>query len=308
MRGLLIAFILSAATSAMAQERMTDPECEGVFDALRGEFPLTERAEVSVFVSDDGWCEVTGLEVETSSQTAAAVEKVRWRASDIERFLDEGLLPRALELDVIGFRSVYISGDPLQDYLFDLQRSDTGLNFGVSARWDGIQNALFVENAYADLGPAGEIEMSARINDVDLTDTASLQLSAGTAAVQDVLITAEFDGWFEQYVAQTLGYILLNGATASPAEDVARLQGQAVALIEMVPDTTMPEQSKDFLSEFVMALPRPRGTLRLQFSADPAFGMARLLQFAASGVQGGLEPVMEGVTLLATWTQRSGSE
>ena len=145
-----------------------------------------------------------------------SLDMLRWRASDMVRVVDQGLPPRSLEVVGVGFAAVGQSGDPVLDYLLKLQSSVAESGFGLSVRWDGVQNAVFVDEAYVDFFAGNRIEATARIDGVNLTDQTTMQTNIGSMGLKDLVVTTQFSGWFETFVAVPMGSALLDSDGVAP--------------------------------------------------------------------------------------------
>lgn len=305
MRGLLIVALLMGAPAA-AQDRMTQAQCAQSFDVA------TALIGVSVDNTDavlgaNGWCVVTGLEFDMDSSTSARIEMLRWRASDIGRFINDGLPPRMIEVEGRGFGVVPTTGDAVFDYLLQLQMRQARMAFGASVRWDGVQNAVTIDTAYLEFNPTNRIEVTARIEGANLRDLASIQTSIGSVALRNLTLKSTFDGWFESYAAMLIGQVLLEDGEATPQAQVTTLKRQAIEFIPELPVGFVPPPSRTALGAFINALPMPRGTLQMQLSAEPAIGGARTaLILREAPLAQTIETLLDGVSVLVTWTP-SGS-
>lgn len=305
MKRCLCAALMFCAGQVSAQERMEMSACQqgwaAVVPMITPDAPLPQMS-----VTDDGWCLIDDLTLPMDLNSSFKVETFRWRASDMERVVEEGLPPRSLEIEGIGFAVSAQTGDPVFDYLLGLQSSAANSGFGLSVRWDGVQNAVFVDEAYVDFFVGNRIEATARIDGVDLTDQTTMQTSVGTMGLKDLIVTTEFAGWFETYVALPLGTGLLTEEGIAPEVQVENLQAQAIEIINNMPDSIVPSTSREELGAFILDLPEPRGTARLQLSANPPLGATRMAPFALLGREPTLDEIVElglgGVALLFTWT------
>lgn len=213
--------------------------------------------------------------------------------------------PRSLEVYAEDMSALPQTGNDVYDYLIGLQTEDAGLGFGLSVRWDGVQNAVLVDEAYVVFNETNQVELTGRVDDVDLSDAASIQTSLGTAGIRNVSVKAEFDGWFESYLALPIGRGLLVDGPVAPADQVAAMQQLAIDALAGFSEDILPVVGRDALSEFITAVPKPHGTLQVQVNADPVIGVARLspLGFASADQDQAqlLAQVLEGVRLLVTW-------
>ncbi len=302
MKHVLLSLLVAIATPAAAQERMTRADCDGSWNAVSA---LVTQDAGEVSVTDAGWCRLTDAILPIDAGTSVRIDAVEWRASDIARLINDGLPPRAIEVKGEGLRVAPQTGDPVYDYLLGLQSSASPMSFGLSARWDGVQNAVLLEEAWLQLHGENRIELSARVEGVNLTDRAAIQSSAGSAGLRDLTLKTTFDGWFETHVAVALGSVLLTDQGTPPEVQVAQLQQQALAAIGALPDGFMPARSREALSDFAKALPAPRGHLQVQLSADPTLGASRFAPLWLAPDMPDLptfiETVLAGVTVLVTW-------
>ncbi len=305
MKHLLLAATLMMASTAHAQNRMSTQECVASWSAIE-QMIGTPETDVEFVADDEGWCVIEDARFPISQYQMIRLESLKWRAADIERFIDEGLPPRSFEIVGEGFGMSATTGDPVYDYLFALQSTLPEAGFGLSVRWDGVQNAVEIDEAYFDFFMDNRVELSARVEGVDLTDMETIQTSVGTMGLRDLLVTSEFSGWFETHVALSLGPVLLDSDGPPPQAQVEALRDQAIDIISQIPDTIVPVNSREALSEFIQALPQPRGTARLQLSADPPLGAARMLPFALLPTDPTIDQIIElgldGVALLFLWT------
>ena len=304
MRALWTLAALALAAPAAAQERMSREQCEDTLVQLAA-LVGTETPQVEVTSDAEGWCVVADARLNLDQYSQWSLDKLRWRAGDIARFLDEGLPPRSLEIIGEGLGVLAETGDPVFDYLFEIQASQSKSEFGLNIRWDGLQNAVVVEEAYITFNADNRISASARIDGVNLTDAASMQTSLGSFGLRDLSAQAEFDGWFEAYLAMPLGQLVLQNGDVAPQTQVEALQDQAVTFIQALPNESVPENTRAALSAFVEALPNPRGSARLQLSATPPIGMARFAPLGLTAQAPTLDTfvpiLLEGTSLLFTW-------
>jgi hypothetical protein len=305
MRRYVFAALMLCAGQVSAQERMEMSTCQqGTAAAVSLVRPDASPLQVSV--TDDGWCQIDGLNLPMDQSSAFSVETLRWRASDMARVVEQGLPPRSLELVGTDFAVTAQTGDPVFDYLLGLQSSVAESGFGFSVRWDGVQNAVFVDEAYIDFFAGNRIEATARIDGVDLSDQTTMQTSVGSMGLKDLVVTTQLAGWFETYLAMPLGTSLLNADGIAPEVQVESLKSQAIELVNNMPDSIVPSTSREALGEFVQSLPAPRGTARLHLSANPPLGASRMTPFALMSREPTLDEIvelgLEGVALLFTWT------
>ena len=303
MRGLICALALTLASPVAAQDRMTPDLCNRSVAALASMAETAAGDVPPANVDTAGWCVIEGAILPIDSATTLKLDRLRWRAGDLARFVNDGLPPRSLEVEARGIHVVPQTGDPVFDYLLGVQMAQGGIDLSAGLRWDGVQRTLMVDQLSVDLGDAGSVAVSARVDGVDLTDRGTIQTSAGSAGLRTLSLTATFAGWFEAYALLPLGTNLLDSAGPPPAEQVAALIRITTGLVNALPGTTVNASSKAALIAFLETLPTPRGQLRVQVAAEPGLGAARLAPLVVQGAGADiLDRLLEGVTISANWT------
>jgi len=304
MKYTIAALALLATTPVFAQDRMSALDCEQSWAGVLGSTGLP-MGQLQVDVDPSGWCVIQDGTANFFGGSRVRIDSLMWRASEIDRFIEDGLPPRSIEIVGDGVGVLPQTGDAVYDYLFSLQTEESNLGFGLTVRWDGVQNALMVDESYVVFDDTNRIDITARIDGVDLTDSATIQTSLGTMGLRNLSVKTTFDGWFEQYVALPVGAGLLTDTTA-PEDQVAALQQQAIDFSTSLPTDILPTVAQDALAGFITELPRPRGTLQLQLNADPIINAARALPMvsASDSVDAAqrFSEFMDGVRLLITWS------
>ena len=305
MKTLLAAAFICISAPVLAQDRMERDECVQSWGAVFS-FSNFPDVQQQIDVDSSGWCQIQNGVLNIDIRTRLHIETFKWRASEVERLIEEGLPPRSLEVYGEGLRVIPQSGDAVYDYLLEVQLGDARIDFGGAVRWDGVQNAVVVDEGFVVFDETNRVDVTGRIDGVDLTDQASIQSSLGTAGLENFTVKAEFDGWFEHFLAVPFGVAVLTDSVLPPEQQVGDLQGQAINLIGRIPETVFPDVTRDALSQFITALPKPRGTLQVQLNAEPAIGMERLspLGFTQTAQDrlNVLPDVLDGVRVLVTWS------
>jgi len=306
-----LALALSSGSSAMAQDRMTDAQCGASLDVVAQMMGVPDMG-LDFRADDQGWCLINEAAFSVSGQQQLKIASLRWRATDIARFIDDGLPPRVFEVEGKGFGMSVETGDPVFDYLFGLQSSVANSGFGLSIRWDGVQSTVHIDTAYIDFFADNRVEATGLIDGVDLTDMATIETSLGTMGLRDLTVESDMNGWFEAYVAMPLGMAILDQDGDVPNVQVMALQQQAIDVVDKLPDIIVPPASRNALGAFITDLPSPRGKAQLQLSADPSLGMMRFAPFALMSQEPTIDQIVElglnNVALLFTWTPQGDNE
>jgi hypothetical protein len=288
---------------ATAQDRMTQDTCSQSWAATEALLGLPAAGPV-ITVDVAGWCAMSDVTFGLAEDSDLRMRSLRWRGSDLARFVNDGLPPRALEIEAAGIAVMPLTGSAVMDYALAVQGGNSSLDARLSVRWDGVQNAVMVEAAEVLFDAANRVSATARIDGVNLTDRAAIEASAG---LRDLTVKSEFAGWFEEKALLPLASALLREDGMPPAAQVEAFKVQAIGLLDSLPDTVLPTPSRDALSAFVQTLPAPRGSAQLQFTARPPFGVARAMPFMA--VQGLPDAeAFEGTSLLFTWAPKAASK
>ena len=169
----IIVALLALASPAIAQDRMTDDQCGASWGVVEQMMGVTDTG-LQFQADAQGWCLIEDAAFDMSDQQQIRIAELRWRATDIARFINDGLPPRAFEVVGKGFGMSVQTGDPVFDYLFGLQASVAQSGFGLSVRWDGVQNVVFIDDAYFDFFPENRIEATGMVDGVNLGDLLDL--------------------------------------------------------------------------------------------------------------------------------------
>lgn len=298
-----LAFVAALfASEAVAQDRMTQPICAGSLDVALGLFRI-DPPDAEVTVDPEGWCAVSDAQVAVEEAQFVSIDSLRWRGSDLQRPVAEGLPPRALEIEGEGLKTRPVTGDPVFDYLFDLQIPDVVSRFAIVVRWDGVQDAVFVDEAMFEFYDDNSLAITARIDGVDLTDRGTIQASMGRAGLTAATVDVQFDGWFEQWIAIPLGSALLSRDGPPPEAQIDALKAQATDFLETMPTALLPQPSRLALATFINDLPTPRGRAQVRLDATAGIGAARgMTMMAHSGsFAEAVAAASDGVTITFQW-------
>ena len=311
----LAAALALCAMPALAQDRLTQEQCaaslDPVFNVLPTDTP-SDAARDLVTLDPDGWCSLRDAKLAVLPDATLYIGDLRWRGSDFDRFIEDTLPPRALEVEGRDISFLITTGVPAIDYLNAIQAVGSGFDFGIDLRWDGLQDALLVNDVYVDIDGTNSIKGSARIDGVDLTDMDAILRSQTTFGLTNLSITSSFDGWFERTIAPQVAMLLLMESDVAPERQVAALQAQAIASIETLLEEFITQNSRDAVVAFIAALPTPRGDAALQLSAQPPLGMDRLAPLFVTSVGDGLPAVLDSImgqsTIVFTWSPTTPTE
>lgn len=295
----LAAFV--AAVPAMAQG--VRPSCAAVLESFTG---LLERNDVqdvqstlSPFQTSSGGCTARDLEIAMQGNLRIRIDKLAWSGAGFDRFVNEGVPPETLELEITAARVVPTIPDPVMQYILEEQSRLNPIDITLSSAWDATAHRLTLSALRATFRGDNEIFHSAVIESVDLSSQSALQMSAGSFSIVESTMEITSNGLFESYVLPALAAGLLS-PDDDPKEQVDALKEKALEEIALFPDAIVPPASRAALRALVSDMPRPSGTLRVHMTASPGLGPARFLRLAQRSGMTDLKaiwPLLNGVEL-----------
>ncbi|MDX8354457.1 hypothetical protein [Cognatiyoonia sp. IB215182] len=229
-------------------------------------------------VAIDGWCEVTGLQVQVENSTEIRIEELRWRSAGHAR-LDEGLPPTALQMQITDLQYLDLIGDPLLEYLMRVQSVNRQVDITFDAYWDAAERRVSLIEARLGFAYGNMVALSGTFEDVDLSDEVALAQSLGSGKVTEVNATIQTYGLFEEYVVPAIIFGLLDGAQ-DPAAAVERLKQEGMAIIDSVPERILDAQSAANLAALIRDMPHPQGRISMAARSESGIGPLNLFGFA----------------------------
>ncbi len=252
----------------------------------------------------DGGCRTNGVKFPAGDHVQVKAASLSWSGRDLDRFASEGFPPTALTLSLNGITIVPDIGDPVYSYLQNIQARGSTFDLAIRLNWVEAEKVLQV-SAIRLLMPEDDfIEFSGQIEGIDLTSTSSMQVSVGSFALTQSVLTVRSKQMFQNYVLLPLGLAVLDGAE-NPAARVTELKALAKDAISEAPDQILSLRSKSALDALVDDMPEPSGILKIEQSANPGIGPARFIPLALRG--GTIESLddlwqlLNGVTLAITY-------
>lgn len=232
------------------------------------------------------------------------IDRLKFRGSALGWIADGSSAPEGLEIVVEGLRLVVETGNPQMDWLFAAQARPNGIDAQASLVWDAGAKVLRLEGLSLDFPGDNLLELSARVDRVDLSSPGAVQMSATGFALSEAELRITTHGLFEWYVLMALGPVMLpvDGDMDAAAEGI---RADLVAMVGDLPETSVAADSKAALRALIAELPNPAGDLVLSLRAEPGIGPARAAGYAATGVPETLaeaEPLFQGVTVDVGWT------
>lgn len=298
-RGAAIA-VFTALCGASAAAEMTDAQCLQSLDVAKSFFAFEATQP---FVNDDGWCVAREVEFQNEDFLAIVSDEIRWQAVGIERFIESGLPPLGLQVEVKNTYFVPQIDDTVMQYLMRIQSGANGFDTVIDANWDQETRTLILDRFEVGFDETNKVSMSAEIDHIDLTSMSSIQISLGSVLLRELQVTLALDGVFESVVLLPIGNVLLHGS-ADPARDLAVMKAHVITALGDVPEAIMSENSRGALIEVISQIPRPRGVLDLRLETEAGIGAMRFAPIWLRGMpqtMDDIRPFFDDVSVDAEW-------
>jgi len=257
-------------------------------------------------VQDGDWCVVErpSLDIEGQYVPDWHMDRLRLRGAALGWIADGSTLPEGLEIAVEGLRLAVQTGDPQMDWLFAAQARPNGIDAQASLSWDAGEKVLRLDVLSVDFPGDNLVELSARVDRVDLSSPGAGQMSMTGFVLSEADLRITTHGLFEGYLLMPLGTAFLPYEGDMVAA-VDALRTDLITVVVNLPESSFSVASKDALLALIMELPNPSGELTMALRAAPGIGPARVAGYAATGVPdttAEAAPLFDGVSLDVDWT------
>lgn len=311
MRAAALAVLLATPAAPVVAEGLAgDALCRAVWSGLTVQaavaVPLTGR----VSGQEDGACVIEEVRLDLPGDYTPDWQAARLRLAGgaLPWLVGEPGQPDRLEIEVEGLHAVITTGMAQLDYLYAAQARAQTIRARVVLAWDADARSLAVEAFEIDFPGDNLVQLTARLDGVDLASRDAALMSLTGVALREADLTVRSHGLFEWYLLMPFGPNFL--PNEGDMEAAARaLKAEAVAAVGALPGAQVPEASKAALVALIGELPNPAGTLTLALRAEPGLGPSRFPgDGAMDGTQGlgDLDRVLEGVTFAIGWTPEPG--
>lgn len=305
---LFAAAAFPALVSAETPDERLDRHCRTLWEEIAA-VPDLDSVTGNYEGLSEGWCRFTDLAM------AGPQARMTFRIAELHLrgyalgYIAANEVPVApgmlFEARVEGFRMAATIGQPQTDWLFAAQSKTALIDAEISLDWDMAAKALILSKLVVDFPGDNLVSATARVENVDLSSDAAMQMSAAGFAVTDVALDVAMHGLFETYLLLPLGAAMLPYEGDMDAA-AANLRTTALTGLAALPDAAFPAATKDALARFLTALPNPWGELSVKFRADPGYGPVRLGSIAMTGVpqtMADAEMLFQGIGLDVAWTE-----
>jgi hypothetical protein len=250
----------------------------------------------------DGACRVSGIEFPFDRRSRMAIRSITWNGEDLERFTDEGLPPRSLNIAIDDMRRKSDFGFPDVDEAWDEMFAEASADINIVAHWDEETSKLYLDLFSIRLATGDYLTVEAVADNVDFSSKGRMQMSATGWSISTMTVGFETLGAFEQVLEDPFGSDLW-GRSQDRTERVATME----ANVDLLPDALVPQASKTAIKSFFKDTPSPKGPVRIDLTASPGLGPVRFLPFF-SGLhrQGDKETfwsMLEGIRIDVSYPQ-----
>lgn len=259
MKRTILAALTGLVLLAPAHARMTESRCAVSWGMVSA--PLGLPPDLALPRLEGEECVVRDLEI-MSGRMRILVDELRWQLDGLEALLIRGALLNSVEVTARGVYVLAATGLPEFDYVMEAQaRAGEGIAVDLLATHAGGEVRL--DHLHVDFPSENAIDATLHLSGVD-----------PRAPDQAVILAARLElltrGLFETYALMPLANLLI-GSADDPEAEVARLQAEAIAATEALPEPQFPRTTRAALAMLVQDMPNPAG--RVIFDLQSADGL-----------------------------------
>lgn len=258
-----LAIVVLSASPAVAQS----DDVNLCRDLLKAVGVLDAAANTDVTAHEDG-CTFTNLSVSLDHIMRYQIEALRVTAPGMDKRLSQNLPPETVELDATGIRVLPDAGDPLLEYVMELQVEPFDINLAYN--WDGASGEFELINLSLAGDYLGRAALSGRAS--ELTDAALADARLGMpvqVSLDSLSIVLENRALFTSFVAVPL--IANMTFEGDPRAEVDAKKQATADMVAALPEAMLDAQSRAVLIDFIKAFPRPEGNYRLDIAFPEGF-------------------------------------
>lgn len=271
--------LLAASISVPAQafSQMNVQDCDAAWQMV------TQGQPIRHSLSKDGWCLAENL-------MELPFERFEWRAEGLERVLQDRLPPTGLAIrvtdpDMLRILGVKVAADapamPLQITLL--------------LRQNAPDKQVIIQQLKIAGPKDNVVTLQGTFDDVDLTSTAKMQISLGSAKLRDVTILGYGNRQLEPYLRPYIG---------NTFPERSRKRSAMIKDVSDWPSHNFPDATKQAVKQLIATLPAPNGILRVEVDSGAGLSAALFVQafvFGNSATQLS-ERILNNTIFHATWT------
>ena len=279
-RNILAIFaLLISQQSAAAFSTMVLDDCEAAWQkAMSG-----SASHVTHKISDDGWCQVI-------DNAEIAIDKIEWRATNLDRLLKDSLAPTALEIRVTDTDILQVFGEGGKQ-----DAPAMPMQITLSLRENADEHQVILERLEF-IGPKDNwVLLKGVFHDVNLSSMATMQVSVGSAKLRDITLTATGNRMLRPYIEPYIG---------DTFPERSRWRSTAMGKVMDWPDNSFPAATKDAVKKLIAVLPAPNGTLDATVDTGAGISLAIFMQSFLFGKSSEelLDGILKTTVFHAKWT------
>ncbi|VDC32963.1 hypothetical protein [Pseudogemmobacter humi] len=181
--------------------------------------------------------------------------------------------PGLMTLRLDALRALPRSGDPVQDYLAEVQARPIFLDLRLE--WNDVRNELQIHDLSLDLSGGNSLSLRATFANVDLSGEAAIFASLSAVTMPGFELHLRNGDLFETVILpQILPDLAEPGVT--PAESLSRFRDGLRERISALPEPPFTHETRAPLEQIAATLPHPAGEASLRIS-DPSGGLIRTI-------------------------------
>lgn len=293
----LVAALMPMAATAQT-DVMTAEICTQLTTHL--ETDLGYDVEIGGHMAEDQLCVLGDILVRTAANYGPdiRIKRMAISGSGFEAFFADMTPLRTAIVDIDDLQVLPRVGDPVYDYMLEVQQHRNLNDIDISVSWDPATNVLIMDRFEIDLPGENAISATLRVENADLSSLGALEMSLTGMAVTDLNLEVTSHELFENYLAPMLIPALL-GSSGDPEQEVEEMKAMALGLLGQVPETILAAASLAAMAELMADIPHPAGTITLEMRANPGIGAVRfgpMFLFRAPETLAEVWPLFEGVT------------
>jgi hypothetical protein len=262
---LVAALLTTLVTPALAQDDVAPTSCA----ALAEETGIIETTADTVIADTADGCRITDFLITPSAPSRFKVNELTLVAPGILDDYAAQRLPASLDLTLHGVLLSPETGSELTTYIIEMQAEPMDVH--LSYRWDAAEGVLDLADLSVTAGELGGFRLTGRITDAQVTPDVVADPTRLRGALESLTLEMDNARFAAAYFAPPLVSMLPYDQDPRPliASYIAAVNG----FIASLPAANVSAESKDALTSFVSAFPRPRGDYTLEVTAEPPLAL-----------------------------------
>jgi hypothetical protein len=268
MKRIILAALTGLSLSAPAHAQMTESSCAVSWGMVSA--PLGLPPDLATAQLEGETCIARDLEI-VNGRIRVLVDELRWQLDGLEALLISGALLDRVEVTARGVYVLAATGMPDFDYVMEAQaRASEGISVDLLATH--ADGEVMLDRLHVDFPGENAIDATLHLTDVD-------PRAPDQTVIRAFRLEVLTRGLFETYALMPLTNLLI-GSSDDPEAEVARLQAEAIAAIEALPEPQFHRTTRAALTMLVQDMPNPAGRVILALQADDGLPISQLSEDA----------------------------